>query len=221
MSTIIKIAFHLPTKKLIHIDNASNGLACNCECLKCNERLEAVQGEVRTKHFRHHVNLNCEGSRESALHELGKQILVDNYEISIPKHDIIIYSNPIAEKRLENKKPDVSAIYDGQPIFFEIYVSHAVDIDKAKFFIEKKYRSIEIDLSDCFTSSFIEIKKFVLEEVGNKKIFYWEDEKLIETKKLDLKQTHKNWIGLLIGSVLALFLFCRLMVFSSKKRKWL
>lgn len=218
MSNIIKIAFHLPTQKFIHIDNASNGLSCNCECLKCNERLEAIQGEVRTKHFRHHTNLNCEGSQETALHELGKQILVDNYEIAIPKHGTIKYLNAVAEKRLETKRPDVSATFDGQQIFFEIFVSHAVDNGKEKFFIDKKYKSVEINLSDCTASSFEEIKKLVLYETINKKVFYWTDETLIETEKQKAKQSDNSWIGQLLAGVIGFFVLIGLIGLFSKKR---
>ena len=172
MSNIVRIAFHVPTQKFIHIDKASNGRSCDCECLKCNEKLDAIQGEIRTKHFRHSTNLNCEGSQESALHELGKQILVDNSKIAIPKHGIINYSNPVPEKRLEIKRPDVSATFKDEQIFFEIYVSHAVDEGKEKFYLSKKHRSVEIDLSGCVDSTFGEIKNSVLCKLSNKKVIY-------------------------------------------------
>jgi len=211
MPNIVKIAFHLPTQKFIHIDNASNGLSCECICLKCNERLEAIQGKIKTKHFRHYTNLNCEGSQESALHELGKQILVDNYQITIPKYGIINYSNPVAEKRLETKRPDVSAIFEGQQIFFEIFVSHAVDSSKKEFFIEKKYKSVEIDLSNCKTTSFKEIKRLVLEELYNKKVFYWTDDTIIETEK-------PNDNNQILQLILGIFAFIGLVRLFSKRR---
>ena len=191
MTNTIKIAYHLPTQKFIHIDNASNGLSCNCECLKCNERLEAIQGEVRTKHFRHHTNLSCEGSQESALHDLGKQILVDNSQINLPDIGTISYSSPVAEKRLEAKRPDVSATFEGEQIFFEIFVSHAVDSGKEKIFVDRKHKSVEIDLSDCRTSIFDEIKKIVIDETDKKKVFYWQDEGVVASQPKE--QNNFDW----------------------------
>ena len=89
-----------------------------------------MQGEVRTKHFRHHININCKGAQETALHDLAKQILVDNLQIAIPAYGVISYSNPIPEIALEKRRPDVTATFDGKPIYFEIFVSHAIEEDK-------------------------------------------------------------------------------------------
>jgi hypothetical protein len=220
MANPVKIAFHLPTQKFIHIDNASNGLSCQCECLKCNERLEAIQGEVRTKHFRHHINVNCEGSQESALHELGKQILVDNFQIAIQNRGTITYSNAIAEKRLEIIRPDVSATFEGQPIYFEIYVSHAVDSGKQNFFTDRKYKSVEINLSNCTTTSFEQIKKIVLEQTENQTVFYWGDEILVESKFESpvVKADNSTWIEKLIIASIVYFIFKRFYCFLFPKK---
>lgn len=199
---MIKIAYHPTTNKFLHIDNAENGLACNCVCWKCNERLEAKQGEIREKHFSHHTNLNCEGSQETALHEQAKQILVNNLQLNVPEHGRVTYSNPVAEKILEQFRPDVSATYDGMPIYFEVFVSHAVDSGKEMFFKLGKYRSLEIDLSNCTTTSFDEIKKLVLEEINNKKVFHWpkqiaEQDNDLFSQILDF--ISRNWKVILIA----------------------
>ncbi len=180
MRDSIKIAYH-PTGVFKHIDDvdkAFKGLLCGCYCLKCNEQLIAVVDVFkRTKHFRHHTNLTCNGSQETALHELGKQILVTNSEIVLPNAiGRISYTNPVAESRLECRRPDVSAIFDGQQIFFEIRVSHEVDSDKEKFFVEGKHKSVEIDLRGCENLSFDQIENIVLNHTKNKKVFYWQEE---------------------------------------------
>lgn len=212
MNTSIKIAFHLPTQKFIHIDNASNGLSCKCECLECKEKLEAIQGELRTKHFRHNKNTNCEGSQESALHELGKQILLDNSQIAIPYKGTITYSDVFPEEQLETKRPDVTATFDGKPIYFEIYVSHAVDKDKEKKFIDGKHKSVEIDLSNHLTSTFDVIRNAVLITIENKRVIYWTDETQSKTP-----QNYDNWVcaGLIGLILLGLHNF-----FTNKKPKY-
>lgn len=209
MSNPIKIAYHPETEKFIHIDNAKNGLACDCICLKCKERLEAKQGEIRTKHFSHHTNINCEGSQETALHEQAKQILVDNLEINIPGYGTITYSNPIAEKMLEQFRPDVTASYNGKPIYFEVYITHAVDSGKEKFLKLGKHRSLEINLSNYTATTFDEIKKTVLEEVNNKEVFYWLEE--MQNADEDMftqiaNFVNKYWKGILAAGGIVLFL---------------
>jgi competence protein CoiA len=209
----VKIAYHSSSEKFIHIDQAHNGLNCGCICIKCNEPLEARQGKVRDWHFKHHVNVNCLGSQETALHELAKQILVNSFSIEIPKYGRIQYSEAFAEKKLERIRPDVSAVYNEQPIYFEVFVSHAVDAGKEKFFKQWKHRSLEIDLSGCMTTSFKEIEELILDRVDNKKVFFWEDEPIIimdepkPTPKPSISRSNSNegsWISVILA-ILAIF----------------
>ena len=217
----VKIAYHSASKEFIHIDNAQNGLNCGCVCKQCDEPLEARQGQVRDWHFKHHINVNCTGSQETALHELAKQILVRNGSIEIPKYGRISYSEAFAEKKLEQIRPDVSAIYNNQPIYFEVFVSNAVDLGKEKFFKMGKHRSLEIDLSGCTTSSFKEIEELVIDKTNNKKVFFWEDEpvEMLESetsKPIKQKSSSGNegWLSL-IFALLAIFGIYKL----TKKRR--
>jgi competence protein CoiA len=222
MSNTIKIAIHKPTEQFIHVDNIESTdkeTRNHCYCLMCDEKLEAVlefKDKNRIKFFRHNKNPNCEGSQETALHELAKQILVENIHISIRDHGTVTYSNAIAEKRFEKIRPDVSAKYKEQPIFFEIYVSHAVDSGKEKFFIDGKFKSVEINLSNCTASSFDEIKKMVLEQTELQTVFYWSDETLIETKSV--KESDDNWILQLIKGAIVALIFIKIVNFFTKKR---
>lgn len=198
MTIPIQIAFHKPTNKFIHVDTiipTDKDLRSQCYCLQCDEKLEAVlefKDPTRTPFFRHSKNLSCEGAPETALHELGKQILVENNRINIKNYGIISYSNPVAEKRFEKIRPDVSAMFKGEPIHFEIYVTHAVDAGKAKFLTENKIKSVEINLSNCQTTSFEEIKRMVLEQTELQTVFYWQEEVVVEIPIVN--QVENNWI---------------------------
>ena len=198
-NTSIKLAYHTPTSKVIHIDTADNGKACNCECLNCKEKLIAVQGDIRDKHFRHNINLNCNGSQETALHQLGKQILVDNYQIVIPRYGAINYLNPVAEKEFCSTRPDVTATYDHENIYFEIAVKHFVEKDKETFFTTGQHKCVEIDLSDSETASYEKIKHLVLLETSNKKLFGWDQPQ-------NLEQTSDNWFSKITIGVLLLLI---------------
>lgn len=200
LNTSIKLAYHLPTNKVIHIDVADNGKACNCECIKCKEKLIAVQGDIREKHFRHDINPHCNGSQETALHQLGKQIIVDNSYITIPKYGTINYFDPIAEKEFFSTRPDVTGIYDSQNIYFEIAVRHFVEKDKETFFNSGQYKCIEIDLSTADSMSYDRIKYLVLSEVSNKKLLGWERPQSSESSE-------GNWFGkIALGALLILIL---------------
>lgn len=209
MNEPIKIAYHLISKKYIHIDNAENGLACNCICKECNERLEAIQGNERINHFRHHSNINCKGSPESALHELGKQILIDNKEISIPKYGKISYSDPIAEKQFKLIRPDVLAKVEGFYILFEIYVTHAIDTEKEQVLIDEKLNSIEIDLRRAEKLKYSEIKRLVLDEISNKRLIFWnnkDETKSVSTNNLKEQETTISTGEMIAKVIIGVFL---------------
>lgn len=202
MSIPTKLAYHISTNKIIHIDQAENGLACGCECITCNERLEAIQGEKRDWHFRHNKNKDCTGSQETALHQLGKQILIDNTEIVIPEIGAITYTNPVAEKGVHSTRPDVTATHNGQSIYFEIAVTHFIEKDKETFFRDGSHKCVEINLSIANTRSFEEVKQLVLAETHNKKLFGWGI-----TKSIDVNNT-PNWGNrFLIGGLIAGLLY--------------
>ena len=41
---------------------------------------------------------------------------------------------------------------DNEQIFFEVYVTHEIEIKKEKMFIDGKHKSVEIDLSFIYAS---------------------------------------------------------------------
>ena len=197
----MRLAFNVATQSVIHIRKADNGLSCGCICEECQEKLEAIQGQERDWHFRHNINKNCKGAQESALHKLGKQILVENEQINIPVHGTINYYSPIPEILLNTKRPDVSAQYSGEPIYFEIAVKHFMEEDKASFLNNGLHRCVEIDLSNVETTSYDQIKNFVLLETNNKKLFGW-------GKQTESNSNSESLVLKIIGGV-AFFLFLR------------
>lgn len=171
----VKIAQDINTNKVVHIDNAKNGLACNCRCLKCLENLVAVQGVKNEHHFRHDKNIDCKGSQETALHMLGKQIIIDNNKINLPKVGTIIYTNPIAEKYLGQIIPDVTVSYNEEDIYFEVAVSHFIEPHKKEYYESNKLKCVEIDLRDFdLIFTYNEIEDTILKQTRNKKLYGWE-----------------------------------------------
>lgn len=69
---LLTYAFNL-NGDFVYIDEVSTGLACDCYCPSCNEKLVAKNcGTKRIHHFAHASGVDCEGAYESMLHKLAK-----------------------------------------------------------------------------------------------------------------------------------------------------
>ena len=59
--------------KLVSIEDVAKGLACECHCPACNEKLVAKNcGTKRIHHFSHASGADCKGAYETMLHQLAK-----------------------------------------------------------------------------------------------------------------------------------------------------
>lgn len=176
----INKGLYVPTQKvrfISEVDKSMRGSACNCICFGCREPLIAALGEVNIDHFRHAGASECSGGQETAIHEAAKEILVEKCFINTAHFGTIHFTEALAEEQLVSKRPDVTAVFQERPIYFEIAVTHFIDNEKRNFFIKNKQRSIEIDLSKLNRLSFKEeIEKALLYVQDNKKIIYWEQE---------------------------------------------
>lgn len=74
--TKIPYALSLDSHYLVGVDDVTQGLSCNCVCPSCNMRLEAIQGDIKKHHFRHHDKAvdDCEYSYWVSVRDLSKQI---------------------------------------------------------------------------------------------------------------------------------------------------
>lgn len=214
MATIIKYAIDKITDNVVHINNVSNGLSCNCYCVKCRGKMVAVQGKSvkhREWHFRHHIESDCLGGQETALHKLAKHIIADNSEIVIPKGKLF-YTNPRLENKFESVIPDISVTSDGIDIHFEILVTHPVDTIKEEFYRKGQHKSIEINLKNHpYNISPEELKEIIINQVHNKRIIFWERAKQIKQKD----KTNDNFLGWIIGIGVFIWLGN---LFTKKKR---
>ncbi len=72
MSSLLKYALDRQNN-IVYIDDVAKGLACDCHCPSCNERLVAKNGgSKRVHHFAHASGIECENAYESILHKLAK-----------------------------------------------------------------------------------------------------------------------------------------------------
>jgi hypothetical protein len=86
MSTELKypIAISIDTGELVNAKDVPNGKDCNCKCLVCEEKLVAVNRELKQKaHFRHN-NTDCTAKYETYLHWLCKEVFKLLDTVSLP-----------------------------------------------------------------------------------------------------------------------------------------
>jgi len=174
----IKLLFGLLEGELVDISSVKSGLACNCVCPCCGEKLVAKKGEHNEHHFAHYNTEECKGATESALHILAKQILEKSMRITLPpvyldSDDIllhpqteIIFDRVVLERRIKNIIPDLIVYVKDKPLIIEIAVTHFVERKKISIISEMGYSAIEINAYGLFHSSFN--KGFGVEEFENR-----------------------------------------------------
>lgn len=200
MAYNFKIALHKPTGKLMHVDNAENGLACECECLECGDTLEAIQGKIRENHFRHTTQTDCDGAQWVALREFGKQLLLDHDSVRLPIVGRVKYTNPVAEKKLKGFKPDIAVQVGDNPLYLDIYVADHLNNNKDSYVKRYGLNAIEIDLSEEFGGDYDQIYSKVFEDLDTKRVMNW-----IPTSPLEMVNEYKYLIGAVASSVAAFY----------------
>jgi hypothetical protein len=158
----ILIPYALKDGAPIHVSEVDSGLACNCICPSCHERLVAKKGGNRVNHFAHHSGESCSSALESSLHIAAKDILAKEKRITLPAVHIQFKSDGPSlqragpriyrvdsvckEKKIGNIKPDLILTIDQRELIVEIFVTHKVDSQKIHKITELDMSAIEIDL---------------------------------------------------------------------------
>lgn len=182
------LTFAQKNGEILHISQVVSGLACNCICPSCGEKLIARKGNRVSHHFAHYKTDECKYGYETSLHLAAKQMIAESKVIYIPplflffqdtgKETMLISeakSIPIDDVFLEQNEgdmiPDIIVISSGKRLFIEIFVSHAVDQEKIKKLKKHNVSTIEIDLSNYkeTTISKEELKEIVINDVDRKK----------------------------------------------------
>lgn len=157
-------------KRVRSVDEVARGLACECKCPSCGERVLARQGEVREWHFAHASGADCEGAAESALHQAAKQLLLESGGITLPEayaHSTITlpdgrtgfgearrpelwvdYHSAESEQAIGNIRADVVVMIGDIALCIEIAVTHFIDEEKKKSLDKLALPTIEIDLAN-------------------------------------------------------------------------
>lgn len=155
-----------PNGRLITIENAHRGIACNCTCVSCGEPVMARKGLIREHHFAHvSQKKSCYIQRESLLHLYAKEVICDGLGMQLP-HLPGVYPNSedtsswwdfetvTPEVRQQGFQPDlVAKLKDGSRLFIEIAVTSFIDEVKLERIKGAGTPTIELDLSDLLQGS--------------------------------------------------------------------
>lgn len=165
---------------LVHIDNVPNGLACNCVCPYCKDKLIAKNGgEINAHSFAHCSGADCIGAAESVLHLLAKEVLCEEKVIALPDRPGCTPNGLLRLDRVEKEeyypelklRPDCVGYYDDKQIWIEFKRTHAVDVHKEGKIISARIDCVEIDLNDCKQDK-EEVRKFITQCIDNRKWIY-------------------------------------------------
>ena len=173
------------TNKLISIEQAERGLACDCFCFECGEPVVAKKGEKNEHHFAHISNKeSCFINPESILHKFAKQVIIEANGIFLPalpnsednEAKLWQFSQITPEVRFGNIQPDLMVMVDNESYFIEIAVTSFVDEVKLERIKNIGTSTIELDLRELLKSGIAvpsdEAKDFILNNLEHKRWLY-------------------------------------------------
>ena len=150
------LRFGLQGDKLVHIDDAEKGLACNCVCPHCKTLLVAKKGSYNVKHFAHYNLADCNHGTETALHLMAKNIIFQTRKVFVPyipksvydfsnNGKIMLFEKAILEKQLSNNiRGDIVLCSGSSFLNVEIKVTHKIDTSKIIELFNTGYYRYEI-----------------------------------------------------------------------------
>lgn len=179
----LRVPFGEKDGRLYRPDAVERGKQCGCHCPECDAKLSVKRSVSGRLFFAHLRAENCLGGYETALHKMGKQILLDAGRVWLPKRDVtfsfplifgetlsetvsfepreVQFESAVSEKKLDSGFiPDVTAVLkNGAPLYIEILVTHAVGEEKGGAIDNV----MEIDLSRLSEETVLDSSELELE----------------------------------------------------------
>lgn len=145
------LALKKGTNNLVHIDDVSNGLSCDCYCEGCGSDLIAANnGTKQVHHFKHIKDSDCPFNNfETYVHWLAKYILVSLESIKLPQVslatlniDIKIHRQLIDKVKFRFKKEGIlSEINENEISFHNIILQKSTVVTPESCKTEQVRRS--------------------------------------------------------------------------------
>ncbi len=163
------IAISKKTGNLLKIEDAENGLKCDCKCFNCNEDMIACnEGKKQEHHFRHKPNSKCNINFESYIHWLAKEIVKTMDYITLPP---IHYNDLVISSTILRKTTEASIISSDQ---LKFQGEEKVSFKKGHIDIEKEFSTelgkIRADIVVSVNNSDLLIEPFYTNKIDEEKI---------------------------------------------------
>lgn len=81
---IPELTYGRKNEKEVSVDDVESGLACNCTCPGCGDRLVAKKGDIKVHHFAHYSKPDRLSCYETMIHCLAKEIVEEERRIFLP-----------------------------------------------------------------------------------------------------------------------------------------
>lgn len=186
------LALKKGVNNLVHIDEVSNGLSCDCYCAACGGDLIAANNGVKqAHHFKHTKDSDCLFNNfETYVHWLAKYILESIDSIKLPpvclstlNVDIKIHQQLIDKVKLRFKKEGIlSDINENEISFHNIILQKSTVVTPESCITEQVRRSpsgdIRVDVIMTIKGSELFFEPFYSNQI--------DDGKLCKIKELDV-----------------------------------
>jgi len=195
MASALQIPFgQRPDGRLVEVAQVERGLACNCICTGCGERLLAKKGAKNVQHFAHLQGSECASGAETALHLAAKQLVADKGWLRLPALPVSVsradpqcgtfvaqkvfghgeiwrFDRVVLEQAVGELRPDALGYVGDEAHGVEIRVTHEVDEDKQASLARLALPSLEVDLAPLVGKvfTFDELEAAVISSEENKR----------------------------------------------------
>jgi hypothetical protein len=170
--------------RLIHIDSAQRGKACNCRCLACDEALIARHGDIKAHSFAHESGSECRYAIDAMLNRLAQELISARGAFCTPALTVrvscagplgVIECNEIIpsrhlqvdaaaiDRRVHPQRPSVVMLVKGRELILEVTHVHRLDAGKRTAIEQLGLPAIELHLSEHRVETVEQFERLLLD----------------------------------------------------------
>ncbi len=175
--------------RLIHVDAAQRGKACNCRCLACDEALIARHGDIKAHSFAHASGTECLFAVDAVLTRLAQELIAAAGAFATPplpvqasgvgRHGPIRREETIAacrlrvesvlvDRRVHKQRPSVVMMIGGHELLLELTYGHRLDVHKRTAIERLGLAAVEMHVGEGMFDTVEHFGRFLLEDVSCK-----------------------------------------------------
>lgn len=193
-------------RRMVHINEVPNGIACRCRCPGCGAPLVAKNnGETMAPHFAHASGTICNSAHESELHLLAKRVISEAKAVMLPRYGSVYAGGLVRFDEVEvEERNDIPLLQQDlcgvvhnkntgkdNRLWIEIMVTHAIGPDKRALIKRNDIACIEINLSRFMNRQVTskELSDFILNEKSDRE---WTNNPLLEKQRIATSESTRS-----------------------------